>query len=192
MRTRGAFFVIRYVKGIRFNRDQSQPKRPIFFHACATCSELPPDISTMPLHTMLCYLTEDWEPWGDISELYLDDTCSFMSTLCARLYFVVIIIKSIGIKYINYLPSYLHAKSMHPHPPIPSPSPPPPAITKAHGSTKYPRTRAQCETNWCAIYKAFTILMALIIRKHVHIYMALSDMPQLHCIHTYCVHLVLS
>ena len=94
---------------------------------------------------------------------------------------------------IHKLPTFIFARKKYaPSPPPPSPSPPPPAITKAHGSTKYPRTRAQCETNWCAIYKAFTILMALIIRKHVHIYMALSDMPQLHCIHTYCVHLVLS
>ena len=38
--------------------DISSPKRPIFLHACETCSELPSDISTMipPVRNVYCHL----------------------------------------------------------------------------------------------------------------------------------------
>ena len=45
-----------------FNRDREQsqiryfyPKRPIFLHACATCFELPSNISTMVHESLVCY-----------------------------------------------------------------------------------------------------------------------------------------
>ena len=46
------FLLFNLIKGIRSDQEQSQigfffPKRLIFFYECATCSELPYDISTM-------------------------------------------------------------------------------------------------------------------------------------------------
>ena len=52
MRTHGGNQAFRFVEGIWLHRKSHQigyfyPKRPIFPHACATCNELPSNLSTM-------------------------------------------------------------------------------------------------------------------------------------------------
>ena len=52
MRTHGVNQAFRFVEGIWLHRKRRQSviftrKDPIFFHACATCNELPSNISTM-------------------------------------------------------------------------------------------------------------------------------------------------
>ena len=54
MRTYGVNLTFRYVEGIwlhrksRQMRERKKRKRPILHHTCATCSELPFNVSTMP------------------------------------------------------------------------------------------------------------------------------------------------
>ena len=73
VRTHGVNPVFRFVEGIRLHRKRRQiqfsiRKRPIFLHACATCSELPSNASTMMLGTM-CMSELIFNPHGP--ELFL-------------------------------------------------------------------------------------------------------------------------